>query len=128
MAGYMLDTHIVLWAALEPNRLSAKVTTLLESDSVLFFSAASAWEIAIKHSKGALTLKSNCECFVELCIEKLRLSVLPIQWRDCVKAACLPKYHLDPFDRMIIQQAKDRSVPVLTVDPEFSQYGIKVIS
>lgn len=128
MASYLVDTHVVLWSALEPERMSSRLRKIASSaESVLFMSSASVWEIAIKHAKGALELRDGCEAFISQCVEHLRLSVLPIHWHDCIKAAALPRHHLDPFDRMIIHHAQDRSLPILSVDPIFSKYGVKVI-
>ncbi len=128
MAGYILDTHVVLWSALEPERLSRRMIKILTSpNSNLFMSAASVWELSIKHAKGALLLDKPCDGFVAECIEALHLSVLPIQWQDCIKAAALPKFHADPFDRMIVQHAKDRNLPIITVDPLFGEYKVKIV-
>lgn len=128
MAAYLLDTHVVLWAALEPERLTKRSMTILSKpEHLLFMSAASVWEIAIKHEKGLLELNSSCQKFVERCLENLKLSVLPLQWPECIKAAGLPKHHQDPFDRMIIQQAKDRNIPVITADALFQPYAVKVV-
>ena len=129
MASYLLDTHIVLWSAFEPERLSAKAIKIIsDPKSGLFLSSASVWEMAIKHEKGTIELKKSCETFVTECVEKLRLSVLSIQWHDCIKAASLPKHHLDPFDRMIVQHAKDRGLELISTDAELERYGVKVVS
>ena len=128
MSSYLLDTHIILWSALEPQLLSKQMVKILTaSNSLLFISAASIWELAIKHEKGSLELKKDCESFIIECIDKLRLTVLPIQWSECIKAAALPKFHQDPFDRMIIQHAIDRALSVVSTDVVFKKYGVKVI-
>ena len=128
MTAYLLDTNILIWSALEPNRLSRKVSKIItDKNNFLFLSSASVWEIAIKHEKGLLELKTDCVDFIQSCIEHLRLSVLSIQWIDCLKAASLPKNHLDPFDRIIVWQAQERNIPVVTSDKLFKNYSIKII-
>jgi PIN domain nuclease of toxin-antitoxin system len=119
----LLDTHLILWCAFEPERLSAKAKRQLRSREVpLAFSLASLWEIAIKTSlarpgfsvdvsvlHGALL----SEGFVEL----------PIQAAHITRVARLPWVHRDPFDRLLVAQAMEDKLTLLTADAALKAYG-----
>lgn len=120
---YLLDTHIVLWAAFEPQRLSPKARRLLQSRAQpLAFSLASIWEVAIKTSLGrpdfsvdvaALHDALLSEGFVELALKPAHL----------FRVASLPWVHRDPFDRLLIAQAIEEKLTLLSVDAALKRYG-----
>ncbi len=124
---HLADTHTLLWAAHAPERLSAAARAALEDgDAVIFFSFASVWEIAIKLGLKKLRLP---EPLPEL-IDGLRLRGfrhLPMQVADAVCVSTLPLHHRDPFDRMLIAQAKVHSLTLISADPSMSAYDIDVL-
>ena len=119
----LLDTHLLLWAAFEPARLSPKAVETLQSREIpLAFSLASLWEVAIKTSlgrpdfmvdPGLLHRSLLAEGFVEL----------PITARHLVRVATLPWVHRDPFDRLLVAQAIEDKLTLLTVDATLKRYG-----
>lgn len=125
----LLDTHIALWLAVSPDRLSEPAAMLLRDPrQELLFSAASAWEIAVKHASDKLPLTSSPDEFVpELC-RRLKLSVLPIELPHALRAGALPLHHRDPFDRMLVAQAQVTGAPIMTVDAKLERYEVEVIA
>jgi PIN domain nuclease of toxin-antitoxin system len=119
----LLDTHLILWCAFEPERLSAKASRQLRSREVpLAFSVASLWEVAIKTSLarpgfsvdvGVLHGALLSEGFVEL----------PIQAAHIARVARLPWIHRDPFDRLLVAQAMEDKLTLLTADAALKAYG-----
>ena len=95
-------------------------------DSEVTLSVASAWEIAIKVSSGGLTLPEPVPAYFEGRIER-GLRIAPIEWRHAAKVAELPFHHRDPFDRLIAAHALIENLPLVTRDPIFKKYGVKLI-
>ncbi|MBF8301355.1 MAG: Conserved protein of unknown function, probable VapC16-like toxin (part2) [Acidobacteria bacterium] len=125
----LLDTQCWLWMALAPERLGAKARELVETtQNELVLSAASAWEIAIKHAIGKLRLPEPPERFVPSRHVTLRTLALPIDQDHALRVGTLPAHHRDPFDRMLIAQAQAEGLPILTADPVFSRYDVTVIT
>lgn len=92
----------------------------------LILSVASVWELAIKASLGKLTLPAPLHEYVE---EKVAagLRVLPVEWPHAAAVVDLPFHHRDPFDRLIIAQALTERLPVVSGDPAFRAYGVRVV-
>lgn len=112
-----------------PERLSARVRQQLQrSDTELFLSAASAWEIAIKVALGKLTLPEVPAKYVPSRMQVTHTSSLAITDQHALRVAELPSHHRDPFDRLIIAQAQIERLPILTADPQFEAYEVDVIS
>ena len=124
----LLDTHIALWLAVAPARLSASAASIVkDAHHDLVLSTVSAWEISVKHATGKLPLPEPPEDFVpELC-RRLRLTVLPIELPHALRAGALPALHRDPFDRMLVAQAQIADVPIMTVDPKIARYDVEVL-
>ena len=120
---HLLDTHLVLWAAFEPAKLSAKASKLLRSrDAPLAFSLATLWEVAIKTSLGRPgfsvdPLKLHHALLAEGFIE------LPIQALHIARVASLPWVHRDPFDRLLVAQSIVERWTLLTADATLKRYG-----
>lgn len=129
MLKLLLDTHIFLWAILEKNKLRAKVITdLLENTAVeKYLSAASSWEIALKHAKGHLILPAEPKLFVPTRMRQAGIKPLPITHQDTLLVGDLPNIHKDPFDRLIITQAKTNNLTVLSDDDLFEKYPVNLI-
>lgn len=118
----LLDTHILLWAAGEPQRLSAEARSLLENPAnVLVFSAASLWEIAIKSGLGRTDFRIDARLLRRGLIDN-GYDEMPILGEHAVQIAALPGIHRDPFDRMLVAQAQVEGVTLLTMDPVVAQY------
>ena len=124
MAGYLLDTHVLLWWLAEPERLSAEARAVIaDGSNALRFSAAGAWEMAIKKSLGRLDYPGN---LAEV-LAANRIEPLPVTVADALAVADLPLHHRDPFDRMQIAQARLEGLAIITRDPEFDAYGVKLV-
>ena len=124
---YLLDTHIILWAALDVKKLSRKAKGILEnSDNILYFSPVSLWEISIKHAKHPDQMSITSERAKELAL-KMGLIELPVRSRHGVDIANLPDIHNDPFDRIIISQAMKHSFAIITSDTVISQYEVETV-
>ena len=124
----LLDTHSWLWMASSPERLSAGARALVEaSDNELYLSAASAWEIAIKHALGKLRLPEPPARYVPSRLDTLRVGALPIELGHALRVSALPAHHRDPFDRLLIAQSQLERLPILTSDPAFALYDVETI-
>ena len=114
--------------AAAPDRLSAGSRTLIEStDNELYLSAASAWEISIKHALGKLRLPEDPARYVPTRLEALRMMPLAVEIGHALHAGALPAHHRDPFDRLLIAQAFIEDLPILTSDRAFQAYGVPTI-
>ena len=109
-------------------RLSSHVRSLVQGgEHELHFSIASAWEIAIKYSKGKLHLPERPSTFVPTRLERLRILSLPIEQAHALHVATLPLHHRDPFDRLLIAQAQLEGLQILTSDAVFARYDVTTI-
>ena len=119
----LVDTHLLLWAAGEPQRLSKAARQLLEAlESQLWFSAASLWEVAIKHALGRDDFRVEPN--------RLRRALAANGWHElaissdhALATAGLPAIHKDPFDRILIAQAMIEGITLLTADVIVAQYA-----
>ncbi len=124
----LVDTHVVLWAASAPDRLSSTARALLEdSEAEILVSAVSTAEIAIKHAIGRLTLPCPIRALIGDLFTVGGFAALPFHHAHAVELAELPPIHGDPFDRMLIAQAKAEGLPLLTADAIIPQYPIQVV-
>jgi PIN domain nuclease of toxin-antitoxin system len=118
----LLDTHLLLWAAGEPQRLSKQARTLINNpDNELLFSAASLWEVAIKRGLGREDFKVDARLLRRGLLDN-GYSELPIISDHVVATESLPPIHKDPFDRILVAQATVEGITLLTVDSLVSQY------
>lgn len=118
----LLDTHLLLWAAGKPDRLSATARRLLDDvENELLFSAVSLWEIAIKRGLGRDDFQVDARLLRRGLLDN-GYSDLPITSVHAVAVASLPPIHKDPFDRLLIAQAIEEGVSLLTVDPLVAKY------
>jgi PIN domain nuclease of toxin-antitoxin system len=124
----LLDTSVFLWSDLEQQRLSPTAREFIaDGTNDLVLSAATAWEIAIKHAKGQLELPEIPESYVVLRIGLDGLDPLPIEISHAIRAGTLPPIHRDPFDRLLVAQSQLENLPILTSDPNIARYGVSVI-
>ena len=125
----LLDTHLILWAAFDPSRLSAKAAKRLRSRQVpLAFSLASLWEVAIKTSLGRADFSIDPELLHQGLLAEGFVE-LPLRAAHVVRVATLPWIHRDPFDRLLIAQAIEDRLTLLTADAALAKYGrfVKVV-
>ncbi len=124
----LLDTHTLLWAAAKDSRVSPRVDRLLHAaQSKLFLSAASAWEIVIKHGSGKLRLPDPPGRFLERSLQLFELEALPVTFTHALRVETLPDYHKDPFDRILIAQAQLENLTILTRDEIFTRYPVQTL-
>ena len=125
----LIDTHAWIWWLSQPTRLKAEAVTLLSDPATTaYLSAASVWEIVIKHGLGKLTLPAAPEVLVPRAMAEDGFVALAIEHRHVLQVAQLPPVHRDPFDRVIIAQAQVEGLPILTADETFSSYAVTVLA
>ena len=118
----LLDTHILLWAAGEPDRLPAEARELIaDEDNELLFSAASLWEVAIKSGLGRADFVVDARLLRRGLLDN-GYGELPVASEHAVAIDGLPPIHRDPFDRLLVAQAMVEGVTLLTVDELVAQY------
>ena len=119
----LLDTHLLLWAATAPQRLSAEAQALFNNpDNELYFSAVSIWEVAIKRGLDRPDFQLDVRQFRRGLIDNGYLE-LAISSLHAVAIDTLPAVHRDPFDRMLVAQASVEGLPLLTSDALLAQYS-----
>jgi PIN domain nuclease of toxin-antitoxin system len=119
----LLDTHILLWALVEPAKLPAKARILLEdSTNEVLFSAASIWEIAIKAQAGRVDFPVSPE-EIATAAEKTGFVELRVSAKHAAAVRSLPLHHRDPFDRILVAQAITEPTRLLTVDSALGRYS-----
>jgi PIN domain nuclease of toxin-antitoxin system len=125
----LLDTHTFLWWIADDLQLSAQAREVIgDGANVLFFSAVSGWEIAIKAQLGKLRLPANnLEQFITEQLLHNSFTPLPVQLHHTLAVYHLPLRHRDPFDRLLVAQSQLENLPILTVDPLIAQYGVETI-
>jgi len=118
----LLDTHLLLWAAGEPDRLSVRARSLMEDqDNALVFSAASLWEITIKAGLGRADFQIDPHLLRRGLIEN-GYEELPVTGQHALAVGQLPDVHRDPFDRILVAQATVEGLLLLTHDPLVQAY------
>jgi PIN domain nuclease of toxin-antitoxin system len=124
----LLDTQVWIWMRNAPTRLSARARRLLTNErNELVLSAATPWEIAIKVSVGRLRLPCSVEEFVSTRAAATRVTPLPITQLHAIESARLPPHHRDPFDRVLVAQARLEGIPLMSNDGVFEAYDVKVL-
>lgn len=124
----LLDTHVFLWAALEPMKLAKSCRIEIEDPAnEVRVSVITAWEISIKQSLGKLLLADVAEQWVPNVIAKSGFSVAAVDLNDALRVRGLPWHHRDPFDRLLIAQAASRGYTIVTHDRIFAKYGVGVL-
>ena len=124
----LVDTHVWLWMLTEPVQLGQEASSIIgDARNGLLLSAASSWEIAIKYQLGKLALPDSPDRYVP---DRMRVSGvvgLPIEHAHALAVASLPQHHRDPFDRLLIAQASEEGLPILTVDDQLAMYEVELI-
>lgn len=125
MRQLLLDTHVALWAMASPAVLSPSVRRAIEDPAnTVLVSAASVWEVAIKQAAGKLEAPAG---FGAKCIS-LGFEPLEISFEHAAAAGALPMHHADPFDRMLIAQAIEEHLELVSKDRVFAEYeGLRLV-
>jgi PIN domain nuclease of toxin-antitoxin system len=119
----LLDTCTFLWVAAGDPRLGGRARSLFQAaENEVYLSAASAWEIVIKHDLGKLPLPTSPEAFVRQMREAHGIASLLIDEESALHLSRLPALHRDPFDRLLVSQAIVHGLTILTPDPLITQY------
>ncbi len=120
----LLDTHALLWALAEPEKLPPRVADALTSRrNTVYASAVNTWELAIKAGLGRVHLP-----FADLqaTIEQAGFAELPVSIAHSLRVRDLPPLHHDPFDRLLVAQAIDESLTLVTGDPAIGPYPVQI--
>lgn len=118
----LLDTHLLLWAAGEPEKLPREALDLLKQDGVsLMYSAASLWEIAIKSGLGRSDFRVDASVLLRG-LHDNGWEELPVTGAHAVAVGGLPNFHKDPFDRLLVAQAAAEGIVLLTSDSVVARY------
>ena len=116
----LLDTHIVLWALADDPRLALSQRTTMREAEALHVSAVTIWEVAVKRALGKLKAPED---FPEV-VRRTGMIPLSISWDHAAEAGALPPHHADPFDRLLIAQARVERLTMMTADRAFRSYEV----
>lgn len=118
----LLDTHLLLWAAIQPDRLSDAARAIFDRlDNELTFSVVSVWEVAIKRSLGRSDFQVDASMLRRGLLEN-GYEELTITSEHAIAVGLLPPIHRDPFDRLLIAQSMVEAIPLITTDPVVARY------
>lgn len=124
----LLDTHAFLWWVEDGPRLSGRAReAIADEGNEILFSVVSAWEIVIKVGTGKLALDEAPESMIPDQIARNDIQILPMEMSHALRVHALPTHHKDPFDRLLVAQALDEGMPLITADPEISRYPVEVV-
>jgi PIN domain nuclease of toxin-antitoxin system len=121
---FLLDTHSLLWTVFEPDKLSTEAQEIIvDQKNIICVSLISLWEISIKQNIGRLDIPKE---FFEI-VTTRGFEILPLTLAQIEQYRNLPLHHRDPFDRMLIVQARQQKLMLITRDSEISKYDVKII-
>jgi|SRR5882672_882903 len=122
----LLDTHAFLWFIMGDSRLSSAARAAIENPAdEKLLSVGSLWEMAIKVSLGKLTLAEPFPQIIPRELKRNGFQLLPMSLAHASHVSSMPFHHRDPFDRLLVAQAMEESLVVLSADTHFDLYGIK---
>ena len=125
----LLDTSVALWSVVAEHKLNKQAQGLLTAGtSTLYLSAASVWEIAIKYALGNLPLHEEPATLIPEMLRGMGMRALAITHTHALEAGRLPSHHADPFDRMLIAQARTEGMVLLTADRALQRYQVELIN
>lgn len=126
--NYLLDTHTFLWWCAADKQLSSTAITIIsDAQNHIFVSAVSGWEIAIKSRLGKLPLPDKPNAFMAAMLKLHAFEVLEISMRHAVAEYELDNHHSDPFDRLLISQAKLEDLTLITNDSLIAKYNVETV-
>ncbi len=124
----LVDTHVLIWTISASDKISATARRAMSrSTAVLSVSAVSVWEIVLKHHAGKLRLHAALEEVVNQILYRSPWSILPMRAEHLPTLAALPELHKDPFDRLLIAQARHEGMAILTADEHIKSYDVRTI-
>jgi PIN domain nuclease of toxin-antitoxin system len=124
----LLDTHVVLWAATDPERIEPQARSAIEDGANdVFASIVTAWEVAIKQSLGKLELPEPAERWLPSVLKSTGILVADLGLAAALRVRALPWHHRDPFDRLLIAHALEGGFTLVSHDAEFELYGAPLI-
>ena len=123
MKPLLLDTHVLLWWQTDSARLKKGVRERISRNDVVWVSAASGWEVAIKQGLGKIIIADS---FADIVLAGGFVE-LPVTLRHAERIGALPPHHADPFDRLIVAQAQLEKAAIVTHDRQFAAYDVDVI-
>ncbi|MCG5058646.1 MAG: type II toxin-antitoxin system VapC family toxin [Limnoraphis sp. WC205] len=124
MSAFLLDTHAFIWLTENDSSLPNDLRVMIDTADLVYLSIASLWEIAIKLKIGKLSLQRSYET-IGSAIDTSDILMLPISFADTVQVRNLPLHHGDPFDRMLISQAINHSLVIISTDSKFDAYSVQ---
>ena len=124
----LLDTHALLFWAYDPSRLGGgALRAIADRDNQVFWSVASSWELAIKVGLGKLALDGPVSDVVPAELGRHGFTLLPIDHGHVLATASLPRHHGDPFDRLLVAQARAESLALVSADSKMAPYGVEIV-
>ena len=124
----LLDTHVFIWWADQPEKLSPAALSALEDEAnELLLSVASLWEMQIKIQLRKLKLSLPLKGLVKNQQETNELTVLPVELTHVLALDALPFHHKDPFDRLLIAQSNVEGLTIVTADSQLSAYSVRLL-
>jgi PIN domain nuclease of toxin-antitoxin system len=124
----LLDTQIFLWFLAGASRIPREVRQAIDAaENIVLVSAAVIWEIAVKASIGRLEIAGSDIARLPRLIETAGFSELPVLARHAAGVHALPMHHRDPFDRLLVAQARAEGLTLVTVDPAVRRYDVSVL-
>ncbi|BDI16486.1 twitching motility protein PilT [Nostoc cf. commune SO-36] len=124
MSAFLLDTHAFIWLTENDSSLPDNLRIMINTADIVYLSIASLWEIAIKLNLGKLSLQQSYET-IGSAIDTSDILILPICFADTLQVRNLPQHHGDPFDRMLIAQAMNHSLIIISRDKKFDAYSVQ---
>ncbi len=124
--NYLLDTNVALWWFAGSNRFKKSLReALTDRRNVVFLSAVTTWEISIKAAIGKLILPQEPKAYLAPRIVRAGFTFLPVLAEHTYEVFSLPRHHLDPFDRLLIAQARINDLSIVTADRAFAHYDVR---
>jgi PIN domain nuclease of toxin-antitoxin system len=124
---FLLDTAILLWSLDAFENLNQRSQQVLESGDEVFLSAVSSWEIVIKWGLGKLNLPKSPNQLIPEAMARFAVQALPISHIHTLAVSELPLHHKDPFDRLLIAQARSEGMTLMTADRECTKYPVQIL-
>lgn len=124
----LLDTHVVIRAAADPDRLGALADLLTDPRNETLVSAVTAWEVVLKHAVGRLELPDEPASWFRRSVRELAATLVDVEADHALAVARLPDVHADPFDRLLVAQAVMLGVPLATTDTVLADYPVDTLS
>ena len=124
----LIDGHVFVWTLLQDKRVSTKARSILFSgEHELFFSLVTLWELSVKLRLGKLQSLTSSIAYLHDELASFGITILPLSYSDILALEHLDHHHRDPFDRMMIAQAINHGLALLTDDAEIRKYPVKTV-